>query len=242
MLSGFLITGILRRGPMELRRLPKFWFARLRRLWPAQAAMLVGVLIIIAAAYPRSLGDMSRWSVDSMLFVTDVMRAQGFNPPMIGHTWTLAVEMQLYFVWPFVLLAVNRVPHPGIVLALFGAGACALTMVLPFHVAEITPWAFVVGASLSYLTPSAPRWLVASLSWPPLATMGLLSYGIYLWHPAVIQVLDGQPWFVQLPVSVAVSTLLAALSYLTIERWAGCAKAPLWPRRASAPGLTEAAA
>jgi peptidoglycan/LPS O-acetylase OafA/YrhL len=49
-------------------------------------------------------------------------------------------------------------------------------------------------------------------------------------------------WQVRLALTLALSTLLAALSYLTIERWAGCAKAPLWPPRSSVQSVSKAAA
>ena len=59
------------------------------------------------------------------------------------------------------------------------------------------------------------------LSAPALVTLGRLSYGIYLWHYPVVRWLRADlPWPAVVALGLAISTLLAALSYYGLERWA----------------------
>ena len=54
-----------------------------------------------------------------------------------------------------------------------------------------------------------------------LVVLGKLSYGIYLWHYPVARYLRADlPWPAVVALTLLVSTVLAALSYYTVERWA----------------------
>ena len=56
---------------------------------------------------------------------------------------------------------------------------------------------------------------------PALVWVGKLSYGVYLWHYPVVRYLRADlPWPAVVALGLAISTLLAALSYYGIERWA----------------------
>jgi peptidoglycan/LPS O-acetylase OafA/YrhL len=56
-----------------------------------------------------------------------------------------------------------------------------------------------------------------ALSWKPLATFGLLSYGIYLWHHPLSLIFFDQRWFIKGPVVLVSATALSAISYVTVE-------------------------
>ncbi|MHB1161865.1 MAG: acyltransferase family protein [Chloroflexota bacterium] len=68
--------------------------------------------------------------------------------------------------------------------------------------------------------PTGP--LVAVLRWPPLVTLGRVSYGLYLWHLPIYHLIDitttgvPVPWLVAL--KIGISLLAAAASYRFIER------------------------
>lgn len=101
-LSGFLITGILRSefsktGHIRLRR---FTARRLLRLYPA---------LLVVCGFVLALGALSRRGVDDI--AGDVLRSLTYTSnlfPMssglLGHTWTLSLEEQFYLVWPALLL------------------------------------------------------------------------------------------------------------------------------------------
>jgi len=108
-LSGFLITDVLRREIEETGRISfsNFLVRRALRLGPALALLLLFEIIrsffasnpleilqatLVAGAYVMN------WSPSFNLFPQDVL----------GHTWSLSEEEQFYLVWPFALALVFR--------------------------------------------------------------------------------------------------------------------------------------
>lgn len=67
---------------------------------------------------------------------------------------------------------------------------------------------------------AGPSVLRSALSARPLADLGLISYGIYLWHVPLMSLLGGTPWWIKAPLVAWASVVLAATSYCTVERWA----------------------
>ncbi len=121
-LSGFLITGLLvreieRTGTI---RLGSFYARRIRRLLPATALTLAGVAVLTVAALPvirwLSTGRDIQWAamygVNWRLAsqAVDYLAAEEASSP-VQHFWSLSVEEQFYFVWPFILLVIARWAH-----------------------------------------------------------------------------------------------------------------------------------
>jgi peptidoglycan/LPS O-acetylase OafA/YrhL len=117
-ISGYVITRLLldsiqRSGGLDLRA---FYLARARRLLPPLVFMVVVTLIFISLWAPDTtkrfltdtpfalFGGMNWWLVFRNL---DYFEAIG-RPPLLQHTWSLAVEAQFYLIWPLVLLAVLK--------------------------------------------------------------------------------------------------------------------------------------
>ena len=73
---------------------------------------------------------------------------------------------------------------------------------------------------LHLVTEESP--LSRFLAWRPLVYLGMISYGLYLWHLPVYKLLyhqlDGWRWGVVAALAVALSLALAALSYRFVER------------------------
>lgn len=136
-ISGYVITRLLldsieRSGGLDLRG---FYKARARRLLPPMIFM-----IIVTGFY------ITIWAQDSVKrFITDVpfaltgtinwwlvVNEQDYfeaigRPPLLQHTWSLAVESQFYLVWPVILLLVLKrfgkkiIPFAALLIALISA-------------------------------------------------------------------------------------------------------------------------
>jgi peptidoglycan/LPS O-acetylase OafA/YrhL len=113
-LSGYLITSLL----MAERRasggvdLVAFWGRRARRLLPALVVVLVAVAVYAKLELaPIDLGRVRSDGLATLGFVAnwhDVVSGRTYwdrtlAPSLLGHTWSLAVEEQLYLVWPVAL-------------------------------------------------------------------------------------------------------------------------------------------
>jgi peptidoglycan/LPS O-acetylase OafA/YrhL len=63
--------------------------------------------------------------------------------------------------------------------------------------------------------------LVHALSWRPLAYLGLISYGLYLYHVLILNAVSSHttlPRHESAPVAIALAVLAASFSYHFIER------------------------
>jgi peptidoglycan/LPS O-acetylase OafA/YrhL len=113
-LSGYLITSLLLVEHREAGRidLVAFWGRRARRLLPALVVVLVAVAIYARLELaPVDLGRVRADGLATLAFVAnwhDVAAGHSYwartlAPSLLGHTWSLAVEEQLYLLWPLAL-------------------------------------------------------------------------------------------------------------------------------------------
>jgi peptidoglycan/LPS O-acetylase OafA/YrhL len=96
-LSGFLITGQLMRDDWSLL---EFFWRRLARLWPT-LLLLCATLATIA---PFAGVEWSAIATAATYTRTPALLVHDTGEPFLGHTWTLAVEMQFYVAAALVLL------------------------------------------------------------------------------------------------------------------------------------------
>jgi peptidoglycan/LPS O-acetylase OafA/YrhL len=117
-ISGYVITRLLLdsievSGGLDLRA---FYLARVRRLLPPLAFMVITTILAVGIWAPDTVkrllidtpfaltGTMNWWLVGRHL---DYFEALG-RASLLQHTWSLAVEAQFYLVWPLVLLLVLK--------------------------------------------------------------------------------------------------------------------------------------
>jgi peptidoglycan/LPS O-acetylase OafA/YrhL len=103
-LSGFLITGILLnyRNDEPGNALRRFYLRRVLRIFPIYYL----TLFVALALNVRSIQQGAFWH---LTYLSNYVAP--FHPEWMGpasHFWTLAVEEQFYFVWPFIMLFVPR--------------------------------------------------------------------------------------------------------------------------------------
>lgn len=101
-LSGFLITRTL--NSEQARRwtsIVSFYRRRARRLYPALLFMLAVYLLVAPSTLPpgRHLQD----AVIASLYLSDYASALTGRPVALSHTWSLAVEVHFYLLWPLAL-------------------------------------------------------------------------------------------------------------------------------------------
>ena len=138
-ISGYVITRLLldsiqRSGGLDLRG---FYAARIRRLLPALLFMIVSTALFVGVWAPEAI---KRFLTDIPFVLTGSMnwalvyRHQDYfeaigRPPLLQHTWSLAVESQFYLVWPLILLLVLKqygkkmIPRAAIAIATISGSA-----------------------------------------------------------------------------------------------------------------------
>lgn len=97
-LSGFLITGVLldRRDRGLKEYFGHFYGRRARRILPPYLLLLLVTTIFFGASWAR------HWYL--YFFGMNVITAFGFSQPItLCVLWSLSVEEQFYFAWPFVV-------------------------------------------------------------------------------------------------------------------------------------------
>jgi peptidoglycan/LPS O-acetylase OafA/YrhL len=133
-----LLDSIAQSGGLDLRG---FYLARLRRLLPALLFMLTTTVIAVGIWAPDTI---KRLLVDTPFALTGtinwwlVANEQDYfesigRPPLLQHTWSLAVEAQFYLVWPlilyFILKKFGKKHIPVAALSIAAASGIALLLV-----------------------------------------------------------------------------------------------------------------
>ena len=117
-ISGYVITRLIldsieSANGLDIR---EFYAARIRRLLPGLLVLIVVTCVAIALFAPDSirrfisdlpfvLSGTNNWHLVALH--QDYFQAIG-RPPLLQHTWSLAVEFQFYLIWPIILLFVWR--------------------------------------------------------------------------------------------------------------------------------------
>jgi peptidoglycan/LPS O-acetylase OafA/YrhL len=138
-ISGFLITGLIVAEHERTGRFSpgRFWVHRARRLLPAlvplvlvscTAAWLIGGDVLVGLGW-KLLGT-ATFGYNWVSMATHSSYFDSSQPELLRNLWSLAVEEQFYLLWPLLLLALLRLRHPRLRLAvvLLLAAASAVWM------------------------------------------------------------------------------------------------------------------
>lgn len=181
-ISGYLITSILlRENGNSTFRFSRFWMRRIRRLFPALAAMICGTILI---GYFTLFGD--EWKSTAFQSLAALASVGNFfmwrkagdywgesadTMPML-HTWSLSVEEQFYLIFPVVLFLIfrksNRLVLPVLLVTALGSFLASSYAVLhhpsaEFYLLPTRAWEMMLGGILASLgsrigSPPCPSW------------------------------------------------------------------------------------
>jgi peptidoglycan/LPS O-acetylase OafA/YrhL len=169
-ISGFLITGILMReqdgtGTISFIR---FYRRRVKRILPAAVLVLIATVtfshFIVGATRAKSIIVDALWGLlfsANWRFATESTNYFQANGPVspLQHFWSLAVEEQFYFVWPWVMLFVLAV------LVRRRAAATRARVVVGIVLVVITAASFVWGLHETATDPNSAYFSTFSRAW-----------------------------------------------------------------------------
>ena len=187
-ISGYLITSIIRRdieaGNFSIAR---FYERRIRRIMPAFFVVMLAVLIaacmwvlpaeIVPFAKSMRYALFSFGNVYFLSTAKDYFNSDAAQAPLL-HTWSLGVEEQFYFVFPFVLLGLSKCCKSRLVMGLLVLGllvtsfvACLIkantSTAACFFLLPYRAWEMLAGALLTFLPLSTirPKWVMGMAGW-----------------------------------------------------------------------------
>ncbi|MFT3894465.1 MAG: acyltransferase [Anaerolineales bacterium] len=109
-LSGFLITSILLKSKSDEHYFRNFYVRRILRIFPLYYAAILFVLLF-APKLEEQFTEQLRTTLPIMLLYVQnwaKLSKDFFITPYLGITWSLAIEEQFYFLWPFIVYKLDR--------------------------------------------------------------------------------------------------------------------------------------
>lgn len=201
-ISGFLITGIIRDG-IEAGSFSflGFYFRRAKRLLPA--AFVVIAFVVLFAPFVLTeiaLDDLREQVIGSLLFVanfviwnqTGYFEAAAETKPLL-HFWSLAVEEQYYFVMPILLFFLPRKSWLQVVTAISVASFVASLYLAShdpdaaFYLPFTRMWEIGLGsmAAIAHSRLIGSRWLPAARIPAVILILGVPFFTTGLPHPGI---------------------------------------------------------
>ncbi|NCD69376.1 acyltransferase family protein [Mucilaginibacter agri] len=132
-ISGYLVSSIIidKKGKDSFN-LSGFYIGRVKRIVPAYLCFLIIIFLLGCFVYfPMDIGGLRKnifyaaiFNSNNYLASLDTYFGASSSENPLLHTWTLAIEMQFYFILPLFLMLVNRKYYAPVliflIIALFG--------------------------------------------------------------------------------------------------------------------------
>jgi peptidoglycan/LPS O-acetylase OafA/YrhL len=227
-LSGFLITGILignKRQPLG-RYFGHFYERRIKRILPPYLLLLVVTCAIFGFSW------LHRWYL-YLFFMNYLVGFMLPHPQPLGVLWSLAVEEQFYFVWPFFVYFLRERYRALTAAALIVAAPALRYLCTPlfgghFQIYALTPFRMdllAVGALLAILwrhhRDKVERYGIwgIPLFIAAIAVLSLLSRNPHFRTNANTRVVN--TWLYELTLTAATGFILWALSgkFVAVLQW-----------------------
>jgi peptidoglycan/LPS O-acetylase OafA/YrhL len=136
-LSGFLITEILRAGRAENFYWRRFYLKRVTRILPP-------LILTVLLAYIFTPGASMFVALGYLFSISGFLELTKYHITPLGPLWSLAVEEHFYLLWPFAVRFLPRRSLLGIVLFLIlGVPLLRFVVSHPMPMAELTPIYFL---------------------------------------------------------------------------------------------------
>ncbi len=183
-ISGYVVTASLLRKPTSrpIQNLRDFFVKRILRLMPASTLVIIATVIaayfLLGPAFNPDLFDDARWAT---VFATNFRLIDtganyfiaGLDKSLLTHYWYLAIEQQIYLVYPVVILiAIRLLPERwrrGLLVALlllvtvasawFSYQLTQTDSVAAYFSPVARVWEITFGATLAF---APDRWFAAS--------------------------------------------------------------------------------
>jgi len=174
-ISGYLISSLLMKDIVAGKfSITKFYERRVRRIFPALIAILLGAFVFAwFYSLPSELVDLAKSSIAAVLSVSNMffwMQAGYFDGTALSkpllHTWSLAVEEQFYIFWPLLLLVTCRMTgnKPVKMTWIVSILSLILSAYGAFHFKDATyylvftrAWELLLGALVAFDALPVPR-------------------------------------------------------------------------------------
>lgn len=165
-MSGFCLqTSLFNGGTGELSDLKRFFKRRALRILPPYYACLA--LSVLVAFYITPLGHGLPFSqyipVTKDVLLSHAFMYHNFSPDWMykvnGVLWSIAIESQLYLLFPLLVWLMAKTGRPGMLVAASSV-SIAILMVWP-HSEKLYPWylaLFALGMATSHLAYKPPKW------------------------------------------------------------------------------------
>ena len=174
-ISGYLISSnILQQAERGQFSIARFYEHRLRRIFPAYAAVLLFTTIVVFVKFmPTEIGAYAKTlaaaiaSITNIYFwaATDYFAVASEELPLL-HTWSLAVEEQFYLIFPFLVVAIYKwLPkrRNAIVLSIFLVSLAVsiwgtyTAPIATFYFLHTRAWELLLGTILALKIVPAPK-------------------------------------------------------------------------------------